>query len=50
MTGIKAKHNQTQKNKAQTMNQNKTKWATFTYSGKETKQIIKLLKDTHTSK
>jgi hypothetical protein len=25
----------------------KTKWATFTYSGKETKQITKLFKDTH---
>jgi hypothetical protein len=25
----------------------KTKWATFTYSGKEAKQITKLFKDTH---
>jgi hypothetical protein len=25
----------------------KTKWATFTYSGKETKQITELFKDTH---
>jgi hypothetical protein len=50
MIRTKANHNKNQRNRTQTMNNNtkkKKKWATFTYNGKETKQITKLFKDTN---
>jgi hypothetical protein len=48
MTGTKAKHNQTQRNKTQTTNHNTRKQnGPHSHSGKETKQITKLFKDTN---